>query len=473
MSEGPGSNGETFRVAIAGGGVAGAEALLALRHLLGDRVEIELISGGSEMVHRPLAVAEPFGLGEARTVQLDALAAEQGASFIEDILVAVDPGRRVARLQSGAELGYDALLLAIGAHGVEQLPGALTYDGGPLANSAYGELLGELEAGAVSRIVFASPTGLRWSLPLYELALLTAHHARERGLDGVELVLTSEEELPLEMFGERASAALAELLETAGIEFHGSHAPSAVKPEGLGLANGALVEADRVVALPRLEVAPIPGVPQGPSGFIGTDLQMRVEGLDGVYAAGDATWFPLKQGGLAAQQADVAAAAIAATVDPSIPAEPFRPVLRGALFTGAAPLYLRSGVGEGAEASEAGAAPLWWPPAKVAARHLAPYLSGSGDDAALDDVPALQGEDRDESGADHTEAVELALASADADARWQDYAGALRWLDLAEQLNLALPPEYAEKRQRWIAAGASPIEDSKQGIRSWRTGPAF
>ena len=39
-----------------------------------------------------------------------------------------------------------------------------------------------------------------------------------------------------------------------------------------------------------------------------------MEGLDGVYAAGDATWYPIKQGGLAAQQADVVATAIAAAV---------------------------------------------------------------------------------------------------------------------------------------------------------------
>ena len=454
MSAGRTETGDRFQVAIAGGGVAGAEALLALRHLLGDRVGIELVSGDRRLIHRPLAVAEPFGLGEGRTVDLDRLAEEQGASFVEDVLAEVEPERRAAVMQSGAELRYDALLLAVGARGVEQLPGALTYDGSQLANDAYRELLGELERGEPMRIAFAAPTGLRWSLPLYELALLTAHHVRERGLGGIELVLVSEEVRPLEMFGARASEALAALLKEAGVEFRGSHAPTAVREGELGLAHGDSIEADRVVALPRLEVAPIPGVPQGPSGFIGTDLQMRVEGLDAVYAAGDATWFPLNQGGIAAQQADVAAAAIAAAVDPEIPSEQFRPILRGALLTGAAPLYLRSGVGDDPDpAAAAGAAPLWWPPAKVAARHLAPYLGGSGEDAILDDVPPLQDEELGESAADHREAVELALASADADARWRDYAGALRWLDLAEQLNLTLPPEYAEKRQRWSAAG--------------------
>jgi len=443
-----------FRVLIVGGGIAGAEALLALHQLLPGRVQIELISGHRELTYRALAAAEPFGLGEATALRLDELAEAQGASFHEDVVTAVAPERRVVTTRAGSEIDYDALLLAIGARGSEQLPGALTYDGGRLANSAYRELLDQLEASGQTRIAFAAPTGLRWALPLYELALLTAHHVRERGLEAVELVISSEEESPLSIFGTRASEALAALLDAAGVEFRGSHAPTAVKPEGLKLADGSLIVADRVVALPRLEAAPISGIPQGPRGFIGTDLNMQVEGLDGVYAAGDATWFPIKQGGLAAQQANVAASAIAAAVDPAIPSVQFRPILRGALLTGAAPLYLRAGVGQDEETAPAvGAAPLWWPPAKVAARHLGPYLAGSGKEAALGDVPALEGEELDQSRADHVEAVEMALASADADARWEDYSGALRWLDLAEQLNFTLPSEYAEKRRRWSAAG--------------------
>ena len=263
------TTGSPFKVTIVGGGVAGAEALLALRHLLEDRVAIELISGSPEMVFRPLAVAEPFGLGEARELRLDALAQEHGAVFREDVLAAVDPEGRTVTTQGGAQLSFDALLLAIGAQGGERMPGALSYDGGPVANAAYRELLDELESGKLKRIAFAAPTGLRWALPLYELVLLTAHHARERGLDDVELVLASEEARPLEVFGRRASTALAALLTTAGVEFRGSHAPAAAEAEGLVLANGALLKADRVVALPQLRVAPIPGIPQGPSGSSG------------------------------------------------------------------------------------------------------------------------------------------------------------------------------------------------------------
>ena len=51
-----------LEVVIAGGGVAGLEALLALHELAGPRVKVELLAPEREFVYRPLAVAEPFGL---------------------------------------------------------------------------------------------------------------------------------------------------------------------------------------------------------------------------------------------------------------------------------------------------------------------------------------------------------------------------------------------------------------------------
>ena len=48
--------------------------------------------------------------------------------------------------------------------------------------------------------------------------------------------------------------------------------------------------------------------------------------------------------------------------------------------------------------------------------------------------------------------MELALNAADADARWRDYRKALRWLGVAEQLNLTLPPGYVRKRREWEEA---------------------
>ncbi len=451
---------DPFNVIIAGGGVAGAEALLCLRELAGASASVELVAAEPEFSYKALNLAEPFGLGDGRSLRLDKLAAHCGAGFHHDRLAGVDPERRTVQTEGGIQLSYDALLLAVGVRQVVDLAGALTY-GGPAANTAYRELLSELEAGEVRRVAFAAPATIRWALPIYELALLTAGHLRREGRDGVELTLVTPEAQPLEMFGRRASESVSALLAEAEIRFRGSSAPSTVEAEELILASGERLGAERVVALPRLEVQPIPGVPQGPKGFIGTDPFMRVEGLPRVHAAGDATWFPIKQGGLAAQQADCAATTIASLINPEIGKTPFRPVLRAALLTGDGPRYLRSSIGERNGSSASGAAPLWWPPSKIAARYLAPYIAHEGEpdpSPPLSDLPALHGEDVEQSARDHHEAVELALRAADADARWQDLRNAVRWLDVAEQLNLTLPPEYARKRRQWVRAleGAEP-----------------
>ena len=63
-------NDSRFRVLIAGGGVAGLEGLLALRHLVGVRARIEVLAPEREFTYRQLAVAEPFSAGEVARFDL-------------------------------------------------------------------------------------------------------------------------------------------------------------------------------------------------------------------------------------------------------------------------------------------------------------------------------------------------------------------------------------------------------------------
>lgn len=439
-----------FRVLIAGGGVAAVEGLLAVRHMLGARVGIEVMAPNREFVYRPLAVAEPFGLGKAHRLSLAEIAGDRRASLRQARLTAVDPERRVALTDQGEEIGYEALLIAIGTRSVTQLEGALHY-GGPDANRAYSDLLAAIEEGEIRRLTFAVPVKARWALPLYELALLTAQHAKTRGIAPLELTIVTPETRPLQIFGGWAVEAIERLLAEARIRVRASSAPSSIGRDGLVTANGETVPSDRVVTLPRLEVSPLPGIPQGPDGFIGTNLHMRVDGIDRVFAAGDATWFPVKQGGVAAQQADVAATSIAACLDPDRQAGVFRPVIRGALLTGSSPQYLRAEAGDGVSESSSASHPLWWPPSKIAARYLSPYLAHRGefdDPPPLEDLPSLAGADERSAGEDHQEALDLAMTMAEVDFHWHDYAGALRWLDVVEQLNLALPTAQAALRDR-------------------------
>ena len=374
------------RVLIAGGGVAALEAMLALRELAADRVEVEVFAPEPHFWYRPLATAEPFGLGKAHRLELSELCHQAGAGFLLDTLVAVDPARRRVRTRH-AELAYDSLLVAVGAVSEESVPGAFTFRG-PADTGAYEQLLAELEQGAAHRVVFTMPGGHSWPLPLYELALLTAAFVEARQISDVTLCIVTPEDVPLALFGPAAGAALLEQLAAHGIALAAESYPGAYVDGRLELVPSGEIAADRVVSLPRLTGPGIEGLPQDSAGFIPTDESGRVRDVTNVYAAGDATSFPIKQGGLAAQQSLAAAQTIAAEAGAPVAPEPFRAVLRGLLLTGGLPKFMRADLA----ASDSSAFlldsdPLWWPPAKLACRYLSPFLAQHGDYRALSGPP--------------------------------------------------------------------------------------
>ena len=363
------------RVLIAGGGVAALELMLGLRALAKERVEIELLSAEREFVYRPLAVAEPFDVGKVHRFDLASIAQDCGARVRLGALAGVDAEHRRAVTDDGRELDFDVLAVAVGARPREALRGALTFPGEG-SSRAFRGLLAELGAGDVERLAFAVPSGTVWALPLYELALMTATYAAARGLDGVQITLVTPEDAPLELFGRRASNAVRALLAERDIAVRSGVYPTLVEYGRLVVTSGEPVAADCVVALPALEGPRLPGLPHDPGGFIPTDPYGRVEALDDVYAAGDATTFPVKQGGIATQQADAVAKSIAALAGAPVTPEPFRPVLRGLLLTGNTPGYLQAELrgGQG-EASVMDMEPLWWPPSKIAGHYLSRYIA--------------------------------------------------------------------------------------------------
>jgi sulfide:quinone oxidoreductase len=190
-------------------------------------------------------------------------------------------------------------------------------------------------------------------------------------MDRVHLHLFTPELKPLGLFGDAASDAVAALLDAAQITVHTGVSADIKDPGHVETGFGDPVEVDRVIALPALDGPAITGVRSDARGFISVDDFGRVVGLADVYAAGDATDQPIKQGGLACQQADIVAGDIAARAGARVDVEPLRPVLRGRLLTGHLDRFLRKDVKRRSDVRDE---PLWWPPAKVSSRYLAPYL---------------------------------------------------------------------------------------------------
>lgn len=445
------------RVLIAGGGVAALETLLALRQLAGAQVSIELLAPERDFVHRPSSVATPFGLGAPARLDLAEITQHFGASLRRGSLSAVDAAHRlVVVAPTGEATPYDRLVVAVGAVPRPSVPGAISF-AGPQDAPAIEALLDAVASGELTRIAFTMPAQASWSLPVYELAVMAAVELRSRGVSGAELTVVTPEPEPLRIFGPAAGAAVRSMLADRGITLKTGAPPIAMRDGRLTLEGADALAMDAVVALPELQGPHIDGLPADDRGFLPVDSHGRVPGMSGVYAAGDATTFPIKQGGLAAQQADAAAAAIASDVGARPEGAPFRPVLRGLLLTGGAPLYLRAELSQPSEPAtartlrgEASGRALWWPPGKVAGRYLAPYLADARPVDLTVEPLVDRGAGRSADASDRDEAFQLALLLAEEDAKLGDYRQALHALDAAAALSGGVVPDsWAQNRARW------------------------
>ena len=357
-------------VVVAGGGLAAGEVMLALRSLAADRVTLELITPDPHLPLWGASTAVPFGGGDIPAYDLRRIAATAGARIRQDAVEAVTTAGRRVWLASGGTATYDALVLAVGARARVGVPGAITFrdqrDAGRVAGA-----MDDLREGRATGLAIAIPPGAAWSLPAYELALQAASFA-------TVTVVTPERE-PLEIFGLRASSSVAALLADREVRVvHASYAREA-NATGVRLAFGGTVAADRAVALPAIAGRRIAGIPGAFGGFVPTDAGGRVEEVEDVWAAGDITTFPIKQGRIATQQADVVAAGIASAVG-AIPEQvPATFTLRARLDGGGAPLFLRTHLdGAGAPIDTETVVdeePPWWPAATVVGRHLAPWMA--------------------------------------------------------------------------------------------------
>jgi sulfide:quinone oxidoreductase len=364
-----------FKVMIAGGGVAALEAALGMRGLAGDRVAVTLLSPRAEFVYRPAAVLEPFAGKPAARLPLAEFAADAGVTLIQDRLESVDSRRRVVLSGGREELPYDALLVAVGATPGPVLPGTVAMNFWRLGDSLQ-EVIRDIDSGSIRKLSFVAPRGA-WPLPVYEVALLMRERALGADLD-LAITIITEEDAPLALFGDAVSGAVGELLAETGIEMMlGTRVDS---------SDGRLVlhpgerelDADRVVFVPRLAGPAIAGLPSDARGFLPVTPLGEVVGAERVYAAGDATDFPVKFGGIAAQQADAVVTSMAALAGVDVEPAPFDAAIHGVLQAGwthprAVYFSTRFQAGQARESQTSDSATNF-PEAKIAARHLGPYL---------------------------------------------------------------------------------------------------
>lgn len=360
---------------ICGGGIAAVEGLVRLRTLAGDALDVRVVAPNEEFRYRPLAVDEPFALRGIRRYPMRQITGRTESEWIQDACEWVDLSAQVLHTEGGAELPYDALLLAVGGRLVMPFEHVTVFDD-EHADEGYHGLVQDVEEGYTRSVVLVIPEGHVWLLPAYELALMTAERAESMGEEGLGISVVTPEHAPLAALGEPASAAVMDLLERSKVRVYTDAQPTVPEAQHVRVSPaGPELEAGRIVALPRIEGRPLRGVPSE-DGFVPVDEFSRVPGTaEHVFAAGDDTNLPIKHGGLSAQQADVAAAGIAAMAGVDVEPEPLRPVIRAVLHTGKQPLYITARLEEGGVKSEVTTEQAWPPDEKVVARELGSFLA--------------------------------------------------------------------------------------------------
>jgi sulfide:quinone oxidoreductase len=364
-------------VVIAGGGVAAMEGALALRDLAADRVEVTICSPRPSFVYRPYAVGVPYGVSRVGTYWLEPLATAAGARYRCDSIALVDRDNRLAVTHDGESIPYGELIVCPGTKLLWPVPGAITFWGIADEGDVRG-VMREIRAGTSSRVAFTMPSADSWALPMYELALLCRDQLDRTG-DDAELTIVTPEDAPLQVFGRGVAEGMAELLAERRIEVRAGTHPVRFEDGLLETVPLGSLPFDKVVSLPKLEGRRIGGLPCDVEGFIPIDDHCQVLGCEHLYAAGDVTSFPVKQGGVATQQADVAAEAIAAGLGVEIEPAEFDPILRAVLWTGSERRYMQGWLTGGhGETSTMTEAPPWGVDrGKIVGRYLTDFLVGA------------------------------------------------------------------------------------------------
>lgn len=353
------------KVVIAGGGIAGVEALMALHDLGEHALDIEIVAARDVFVLRPQIIGVPWG-GSPLRMPLSQLTAAFGARFVRGTVEGVDAASRELLLSDGSARRYDQLLLATGAVASVAYP---TID-----NVGFGGVPGSLARRGGDDLAIVVPPGSAWTLPAHQLALL----ARPGG----PVTVVTPEHVPGEVFGPAAAVEVAALLARHDVTVRTACTVPIGSEEVRELG-------DRVVALPLLRGPGIAGLPTTTAGFVPVGEGQRVRGMEDVLVAGDAGDHHIKQGGLAAHQAEVAATTIVRALGGDPPPMSEGPVLRGKLVAGEDTLYLRRALDDDADAGTASARALWQPEAAMCAWRLTRWLVQHGNDLHADALGPL------------------------------------------------------------------------------------
>lgn len=321
------------RILILGGGFGGVVAAESLSKKLGPEHEITLISRSSRFIFYPALVRLAFGNAESDDISYDLREAmiDRRVRFIQSEVARVHLHERKVILAHGeveGEMQFDYLIYALGRRLATELVRGFFEHAYHLLDieSAlkFGEALKNFHEG---HALIGYCPGSRLAVPVYETAFALARLAEERGeREKIRITIVSPDSASDRLGGALMANRLREALDAHYISFMHNFPIHRITQDQVLTESGLRLGYDLLMLIP-----PFHGT--GPvvhseitdrEGFIRVDRQMRVDGIKGMYAVGDAVNFEgPKMGHMAVRQAEVAAANLAEEIEGKEPSETY------------------------------------------------------------------------------------------------------------------------------------------------------
>lgn len=325
------------RVTIVGAGFAALTAVQKLR-AADPGMEITLVAPKPEFTYLPGTIWIPSGLRQPEDllISLDNFFQRMKVQYHKGSATGLkDDGRTL--LTDNGEITNDGLIICSGGQFIKKLPGiehAITPCEGIPATVKIRDRLNQLESGTIA-VGFSGnpkePSAMRGG-PMFEFLFGIDRKLRLDGKrDNFRLVFFTPAPSPGNRLGPKAVKGLLNEMKKRGID---THLGNKIKgfTESKVITEGGEFDAQLILFMPGMtgnKWFDNTNLPRSEGGLIRADKFCRVEGMKGVYVAGDSGSFPgpdwmPKQAHMADLQAAAAAANLVAELNGEAPSKTFK-----------------------------------------------------------------------------------------------------------------------------------------------------
>lgn len=291
------------RILVLGGGVGGIVAANALRRRLPARHEVVLINRDETFLFAPSLLWVLVGARRPEQISrpLRRLV-RRGVTVTTGEIERIDAASREVTV-GGRTVNGDHIVVSLGAATAGgAIPGLR--DGGHDLYSlegavAFRNALASLRAGRV--VILTAAPAYRCPAAPYEAAMLVEAACRSRRVrDQVRIEMFAAEPGPMGVAGPQVSAAVRQMVESRGIDYHPEHQVTRVdsRARRIDFVSGASASYDLLGFVPPHHAPPVvrdSGL-CAESGWIAVDRHSLETSFANVYAIGDVTSIPLKMG---------------------------------------------------------------------------------------------------------------------------------------------------------------------------------